>query len=133
MCYTESMKTKVYFDGACHLCSREMDHYRKKDTQNLFEFIDITAPSFSAAKEGLDPKQVNLEMHVRDSAGNLHTGVNAFIEIWRIMPGYEWMSKASSLPLIHPALKVGYFCFARLRPYLPKRKSNHCDSGTCAR
>lgn len=119
------MSTKVYFDGACHLCSREINHYRKFSNHPVLEFIDIADPKFSAVAEGLDPVRVNREMHVRDEAGALHYGVDAFIELWRILPGYQRLSRWAKMPGINPILQVGYHAFARLRPYLPKRKNNY--------
>lgn len=125
------MKTKVYYDGACHLCSREINHYRKYAAEAQLEFIDIAHPAFSAAAEGLDPVRVNREMHLRDAGGKLHYGVDAFIELWRVMPGYGVYSKIAKLKLVNPFIQVAYHAFARLRPFLPKKKNDYCDTGTC--
>ena len=127
------MPTKVYYDGACHLCSREIDHYAKRDQQQQFLFIDISSPHFSAVGEGLDPVKVDQEMHVKTEDGKIFTGVDAFIELWRQMPGYAVMGRVASLPVVNSILKVGYFCFARIRPLLPKRKDHQCVDGTCYR
>jgi predicted DCC family thiol-disulfide oxidoreductase YuxK len=124
------MKTTIYFDGACHLCSREIEHYRKIDTAGRLDFVDIAAPSFNALEHQLDPIRVNEEMHVRDADGNLHIGVAAFIEIWRVLPAYQkWVPVATNSKVL-PFLKLGYFVFAKIRPYLPKRKT--CESGVCS-
>ncbi|MBC7397227.1 MAG: DUF393 domain-containing protein [Bdellovibrionales bacterium] len=125
------MKTKIYYDGACHLCSREMDHYRKHAKKAHLEFIDIAHPAFSASAEGLDPVKINRDMHVRDAKGNIHTGVDAFIELWRVMPGYAPFSKMAGLPVVNPILKAGYEVFSRIRPLLPKKKNNYCDTDAC--
>ena len=125
------MKSKVYFDGACHLCSREVEHYRNKDKLGKLEFIDISTPAFSAQAEGLDPERVQRIMHLRDEEGKLHLGVDAFIQIWNSIPGYGAFSKIAKLPFINPALKLGYSVFAALRPYLPKRKNANCETGAC--
>jgi predicted DCC family thiol-disulfide oxidoreductase YuxK len=124
------MKTTIYFDGACHLCSREIEHYRKIDEAGAFNFVDIADPAFDAQAHGLDPVKVNQEMHVRDARGNLHTAVSAFIEIWKVLPTYrKWVPLVENR-VVMPFLKVGYFIFARARPYLPKRKT--CYSGVCS-
>jgi predicted DCC family thiol-disulfide oxidoreductase YuxK len=115
------MKTIIYYDGACHLCSREMAHYRIIDLAGDLEFVDIAAPHFDAGAEGLNAKRVNQEMHVRNAKGELHTGVAALIEIWKVLPAYQKWVPVASNPFILPILKVGYFAFARVRPYLPKR------------
>ena len=113
----------IYFDGACHLCSREMGHYFQKDVKGVLLPRDIKDPAFDAAKEGLDPRRVNQYMHVRTSDGKVFTGVEAFIEIWKVVPGYERMARIASIPWVKAFLKPFYFIFARgIRPLLPKRK-----------
>ena len=125
------MKLKVYFDGACQLCSREIEHYAKKDQKKEIQFIDISSPLFSAEAEGLDPIKVNQEIHIRDESGKDFTGVEGFILLWSVLPGYGFLSKFAAHSWIKPGLKIAYFIFARSRPYLPKRKANLCETGTC--
>jgi predicted DCC family thiol-disulfide oxidoreductase YuxK len=48
-------RLRVYYDGLCPLCSREIAYYRIKDRPNLIDWIDITGEGFDAAAEGLDP------------------------------------------------------------------------------
>jgi len=121
---------KVFYDGACYLCSTEINHYRKKDTSVPFEYIDISAPNFSAVEYGLDEKQVNQEMHIQCEDGKVHTGVEAFLEIWRRIPNYNKLAWALDRNWIKPVLRIGYHGFATIRPYLPKRKGS-CDTGVC--
>ena len=128
-------KIQIYYDGLCHLCSREIDHYRKvKGSENL-EFVDITADGFNAQDHGLDPKAVHQVMHVRDTNGQVATAVEAFLVIWRALPSYQWAARLVALWPVKGVALVGYHAFARIRPYLPKRKrgkmcslSPHCDS-----
>ncbi len=122
------MKAQVYFDGACHLCYREIEFYKKKQVDHLVEFIDISAEGFDAKQFGLDPVAVNEEMHVRAPDGSLHVGVNAFIALWKVLPGYQNLARVSENAFVKPALKVGYHVFARyIRPNLPKRQSGTCS------
>jgi predicted DCC family thiol-disulfide oxidoreductase YuxK len=123
------MKTIVYFDGLCPLCSREIDHYRKmKGAENL-EFKDITSTNFSAEREGLDPKLVHQVMHVRSATGELRTGVEAFVEIWSVLPSMRWLVPFARRTPFRQMLNVGYAGFARIRPYLPRKK---CATDACA-
>jgi predicted DCC family thiol-disulfide oxidoreductase YuxK len=125
--------TRVYFDGACYLCSREIEHYRSKDRERLLQFVDISDPAFSAANEGLDPLRVQQTMHVRDASGRLHQGVDAFLQIWRCIPGYRFIPGVARSPGVYQALRAGYFLFAKVRPYLPKKKRSACKNGICTR
>jgi predicted DCC family thiol-disulfide oxidoreductase YuxK len=128
-----SSPTRVYFDGACHLCSREIEHYRRLTPVRDLVWVDISAPTFSAEAEGLDPVRVNEVMHVRDAQGRLLEGVEAFFEIWQHFPRYQKWVPLAKLPGVYHALKVGYHCFARARPFLPKRRNAVCGTGQCSR
>lgn len=118
----ENSTVTIYFDGACHLCSREMRHYFKRDKQGLLNPVDITAPDFDAVKEGLDPVKIHHYMHIKKS-GTIFFGVDAFIEIWRVVPGYQWLARLANPMPVRLLLKPFYWIFARcIRPLLPKRK-----------
>ena len=131
----EAATLSVYFDGACILCSREIEHYRRIDSAGALRLVDIADPQFKAEAEGLDPVQVQKVMHARRDDGSLVTGVEAFREIWSRIPRYRWAVPVSRLPGLRQALDVGYVCFASVRPWLPKRKRPDmaCESGVCHR
>ena len=122
---------KIYFDGLCLLCSTEIAHYRRLPEASAVKFIDISSPDFDAASEGLDPRQIHREMHVRDQEGRVHTGVDAFICIWSFFPRYRLAARAARLPIVRALLAVGYSVFARVRPWLPRRRlacsGPHCE------
>ncbi len=127
-----SNKVQVYFDGLCHLCSREIDHYRKQRGSEEIQFVDITAPEFDPMKAGLDPVRVHREMHVRKSNGSLKVGVDAFIAIWEILPRYHFAARLGKRALPHVLLTAGYHVFARVRPFLPRKKADCSASPYCA-
>lgn len=127
------LKLKVYYDGLCKLCSREMDHYRKQVGAENIDFIDICAPQFDATLEALDPVLVHKIMHVRRPDGTLATRVDAFIEIWKVLPRYNILGKTANLPIVKSLLEMGYTGFATIRPWLPRNSAkNECkDSPYC--
>ncbi len=126
-------KLKVYYDGLCILCSREIVHYQKQVGAERIEFIDICSAEFDAKSEGLDPFQVHKIMHVRKPDGSLATRVQAFIEIWERLPRYRKLASLAKIKIVNQGLEVGYSLFASIRPLLPRRKkSNDCsDSPYC--
>lgn len=117
----------VYFDGLCHLCSREIDHYRKQEGAERIRFLDITAPGFDATKEGVDPFEVHRVLHTRSSSGEVSTGVDSFIEIWSVLPKYKWAARLARRGFVRSFLNVGYVLFAKIRPLLPRKKATNCD------
>jgi predicted DCC family thiol-disulfide oxidoreductase YuxK len=117
----------VYFDGLCPLCSREIDHYRKLAGAELIRFVDITRDDFQPEVEGVNPQQVHKVLHMRTRDGDLQTGIDAFIEIWKLLHRYQWAAKWAQYGGIRILLKMGYSMFAQLRPYLPRR-SRECEA-----
>jgi len=122
---------KVYYDGLCHLCSREIDHYRTQTGSEHIEFLDITAPGFDPEGEGLDPIRVHRAMHVRRADGTLAVGVDGFIALWEWMPRYRLAARLSRSPVPRFLLRLGYGIFAASRPYLPKRRRDCAESPYC--
>jgi predicted DCC family thiol-disulfide oxidoreductase YuxK len=121
----------LFFDGACHLCSREMDYFRPRLT-GPFEMIDIADPHFEASRYGLDPAKVHEVMHVK-VGDEMRTGVSAFTAIWERVPSWRWMARLARCPGMPTLLNASYYLFAKIRPWLPRRKVDHCSSGTCRR
>jgi predicted DCC family thiol-disulfide oxidoreductase YuxK len=127
---TSDNTLSIYYDGLCHLCSREIDHYRKQEGSNQFRFVDITHVDFDALKEGVDPVKVHKVMHVKNNKG-IYTGVDSFIEIWRYLPKYKTAAVVAENPMIKLILKAGYSVFAVIRPYLPKKEADCNQSPYC--
>lgn len=117
---------RIYYDGACHLCSREMEYYEQKDQKGLLRLVDISDPYFDPDQEGVDPKRVHRVMHVKREDGEICTDVDAFMAIWNVLPGYYWLSLIVGNPLLRPFFLFGYYSFARLRRYLPRRRGEKC-------
>jgi predicted DCC family thiol-disulfide oxidoreductase YuxK len=122
----------LYYDGLCPLCSREIDHYRRRLTGDAAAFVDITDPAFDAAAHGLDAGRVHRVMHVK-VGDELRTGVGAFVAIWEAIPSHRWLARVARWPVVYPVLLAGYHLFAAVRPWLPRRKRAACSAGTCER
>jgi predicted DCC family thiol-disulfide oxidoreductase YuxK len=112
----------VYFDGLCRVCDAEISVYKKSAGAEKIRFMDITAKDFDAGREGVDPFAVHKVMHAKRADGSLATRVEAFIEIWKVLPKYQWLAKVASASALRPLLNVGYEGFARIRPWLPKKQ-----------
>jgi predicted DCC family thiol-disulfide oxidoreductase YuxK len=124
-------KFRVYYDALCPLCSREIDYYRTKDRDEVIDWVDITQENFDATSEGLDPKKVHQFFHVKDEHGKIISGVDAFIEIWARIPSLRKWRIFSLLPGAKTAMKIGYAVFARVRPFLPRKSRQDCQSELC--
>jgi predicted DCC family thiol-disulfide oxidoreductase YuxK len=123
-------QVSVYFDGLCHLCSREIAHYQKMRGSARIRFVDISATDFNAPREGLDPQAVHRELHAKESDGTIRTGVDAFILIWSQLEALRWLVPVAKFGPVNFLLRQAYRVFAILRPYLPKKSceaSPYCE------
>lgn len=120
----------IYFDGACRVCSAEMEHYRRKEHGGRLRFVDISSPEFRPGEPGPSLADFMARMHVQDAGGRFFTGVEAFQVIWRACPE-PWLHQAArllNLPGIKQIARIGYALFARYRYLLPKKP---CTDGSC--
>ena len=122
-------QTVILYDGACYLCSFEMDMYRKKDVEKKLALVDISSPEFIASEWGLDAEAVNRELHVKGLDARWVTGVDSFAVIWETLGINRPLVYLSKAALTRPIFLVGYQLFATVRPYLPKK--NLCEGGSC--
>jgi predicted DCC family thiol-disulfide oxidoreductase YuxK len=123
---------EVFYDGLCRLCSREIEFYRKLERAERIRWVDIADPRFDPLKEGLDPEKMHRVFHVRTPQAQWVTGVDGFVEIWKVLPKLKHWVSAASLPGARPLMRVGYAVFARVRPYLPRKKAL-CADDRCFR
>jgi predicted DCC family thiol-disulfide oxidoreductase YuxK len=117
---------KILYDGKCHLCFKEIQHYLKKDQIGLLKGIDISDPKFDAAEFNLTEEQVNLELYSIDAEGNKYKAIDTFLEIWKRVPPYQYAIPIINQRLMRKGFDLAYFVFSRyIRPKLPKRKCGH--------
>ncbi len=119
---TKENRLKIYFDGACYLCSKEVESYLKKDRHNRLEAIDISGPGFDPEADGIDPERANKYFHVKTPDGELLEGVQAFAAIWDALAMFKPLSRFSKTAFGKLTMGPSYKVFAEVRPYLPKRK-----------
>ena len=125
---TTGSDLRVFYDGQCVVCAKEIDIYRGKDSGKKIEFVDISSSAFDAASEGLDPDQVKSVFHVKDSQNRLYTGVDGFVAIWDLLGIFKTLSTLAKARMGRPVLDIGYFAFTKVRPFLPRKK---CSDGSC--
>ncbi|MEI8025924.1 MAG: DUF393 domain-containing protein [Pseudomonadota bacterium] len=113
----------VYYDGLCKVCSKEISLYRNQLGSDSLKFVDICSQEFDAKAEGLDPVRVHQVMHVRRQDGTLALKVESFIEIWSVLPRFQWLAKAARWAPVNVGLHLGYAGFTMIRPFLPRNTS----------
>lgn len=124
------LKSKVFYDGLCRVCSAEISTYKKMKGADQIDFIDITSQDFDSKKENLDPFLVHKELHAKDEYGKVYVGVETFILIWTKLPSLNWLARLARQKWFNSFLRLNYSAFVKIRPYLPRKSceaSPYCE------
>ena len=101
-------KIKVYYDGNCKVCDKEINYYRRHDTKKKFTWINI-----HKSKKEIDNLKIGKEdlmnsLHIKTEHGEIIKGVDAFIRIWR---NFKYFKYLAVLVQIAPIKKVANFFY----------------------
>jgi predicted DCC family thiol-disulfide oxidoreductase YuxK len=127
---------RLFYDGACSVCAREIERYGRMDRERRLILVDITAPDFDPALLGFTQDELMYQMHAIDRNDTVYRNVEAFWAIWQAFPALTLLGLLGvfiNLPVVKPVARLCYKGFARIRTYLPKRdvacKTDSCRIG----
>ena len=126
-------KPKVLYNGACPVCRREIDHYRRLDGDqgSALAFADISKSGPELAGLELSDDEARRRLHVLETDGRLLVGIPAFAAIWDRLPRYRWLATISRLPILRRLLPRIYEPIAFGLYHWDKRR-RHSQSSTNA-
>lgn len=103
---TLAEKITVFYDGACPVCVRDRRWYEKLEGQSeaSVEWLDITGRDEQLREQGIDPNQALRELHVKDSRGQVHREMAAYILLMARVPLLKPIAWLIGLPVIRPTL-----------------------------
>ena len=118
----ESRMIRVYYDGKCSLCKKEIEYYKTIAPINTFVWKDIATKPNHLEEINVSQSSALRRLHVLDNENNLVVGFNAFIVIWSKMKWWQLIALLASLPIINQSLNYCYNWFADWK----FRRSSHC-------
>jgi uncharacterized protein (TIGR01777 family) len=100
----------VYYNGACPVCRTEMSHYaRRCETASVpVTFIDSSVDHDNLAEYGLRREHLERRVYLKSANGKLLSGVAALTCLWAQTPGYQWLAKLVSLPVVRSIAEILY-------------------------
>jgi uncharacterized protein (TIGR01777 family) len=103
-------RQSVYYNGGCPLCRIEMNHYsRRCETAAVpVRFVDSSIKYDDLAEYGLRREHLQRRLYLKSANGQMLSGVAALISLWAQTPGYQWLSKVVSLPIVRPIAEMLY-------------------------
>ena len=114
--------TKVFYDGKCGLCSKEINYYKRIAPKNTFEWHDIASNPEKLKELQVSQYDALMYLHAIDQKSNLKIGVDAFILIWSHLKHWKILSIFVRTPIIYSIAKITYKLFANYR----FKKLSHC-------
>lgn len=106
---------KLFYDGACPICSKEIKHLTKRSKNDELQFIDIASKEdFDSARGNLSYSQAMSQMHALDAEGNTLVGLDAFAAAYARchMP---FLSTLLNISFLRPIFNPLYRLFAKHR------------------
>ena len=114
---------KVFFDGECNLCSKEINYYKSIADKNIFQWLDIASNPKYLKSINVLQKDALLYLHATDENNKLFKGVDAFLLIWKNIKYWKILYFLISLPIIKQLSILLYKKFAKYR----FSKLSHCQ------
>jgi uncharacterized protein (TIGR01777 family) len=102
--------TTVYLNDECPVCNAEMQLYRREATSTCRPVIfkPVSAVPNGIATCGLGNADLRRRLFVADRRGELLSGVDAFIVLWRELPRYRWAARLVALPGVYQLCSLLY-------------------------
>jgi len=118
----------MLYDGACPICTREVEMLRRKDKHDRIDFQDIQSAEFDPAAYGLTAQLVRDKLHGILPDGSVVTGMEVIRRAYRAI-GLGWLWAPTGWPVLRWVFDGLYAVWAKMRPWFSKPR---CDDGVCA-
>jgi len=119
----------VLYDGSCSLCRASAERVRRSDTHHRVALLDLHDHSVAQRFPQVDHEIAMRWMQAVDSRGRIFSGVDAWAQIGRLLPGWDLVAWLLLVPGIHWLAARIYNWVARNR-YRWNRQL--CTNGSCA-
>lgn len=106
---------RVFYDGSCPICSREIGFYQKRSGAEKIDWVDVSQAEAGEVAPGLSKANALDRLHVMNPAGELVSGGAAFTLIWSQLPGFSWLASVFNRPLMAGLLEWAYDFFLAVR------------------
>lgn len=106
-------RLKLFYDGTCPLCVKEMAALKRHDHRNVIQIIDIYSNDFVDYPD-IDKSAANNVLHALDENKQLLLGLDVTYRAWQLV-GKGWMYAPLRWPLVKPFADWFYLLFARNR------------------
>lgn len=108
----------VWYNTKCPVCNAGIKHQKRRLIEALkagrIAFRDINFEPEALARYGASIEDIRRRLHATTPDGQLLTGADVAIAIWRATPGEGWIATLAGNRLILPVTRLVYDRFADL-------------------
>lgn len=116
----DAKRLKVFYDGGCPICSREIGYYQTCNGSASIDWVDVASVDEALLPPSLDREQALARFHVQTENGETVSGAAAFIRLWNNLERFRWIGwMFGSRPSIWVLDRV-YDVLLKVRPRLQK-------------
>lgn len=108
---------RVWFDGSCPLCRREISLMRRLDRRGAIQFVDVSDGETGCP---IDRAELLRRFHAQEAGRPVVSGAAAFAAMWRAVPLLRPLGLMARWPPVLSLLEAAYTMFLRVRPSLQK-------------
>jgi len=112
-----SPSLKIWYDGACPLCLREIALMRRLDKRGAIDFVDVAEGADPSCP--IDQRELLARFHAEEN-GVIVSGAAAFAAMWRAIPVLRPLGLLARNALVLIALEAAYLRFLKIRPRLQR-------------
>lgn len=110
-------RTKVWFDGDCPLCRREIAFMKRLDRTGAINFVDVSGDGDPSCP--INQADLLARFHAQEN-GTVLSGAAAFAAMWRAIPRLRTLGQLARNPWVLAGLERLYLVFLRIRPALQR-------------
>ena len=113
----EQHSLKVWFDGACPLCLREIALMKRLDRRGAISFVDVSQEGDPSCP--VEQEELLARFHAQED-GEVVSGAAAFAAMWRAIPSLRPLGILARNQVALMALEWLYLRFLKIRPRLQR-------------
>lgn len=108
---------RVWYDGACPLCLREIALMRRLDRRGAITFVDVASSADPSCP--IDRADLLARFHAEED-GVIYSGAAAFAAMWRAIPLLRPLGLVARSRAVLRVLEAAYVRFLKVRPRLQR-------------
>lgn len=84
---------RVFYDGGCPICQREIRWYRNREGADLIEWVDVDSADEIDGPPGLTRGALLRRFTVECRNGRTARGAAGFVAVWRALPQTAFIAR----------------------------------------